>query len=85
MKELTKEEYRLFKDRLYRASNALTLSFESCPELEHFSITLKDGHQLSLIEVFAWIEAARSECWKYGPSEIRLRHIKQIINQQPRG
>lgn len=85
MNKLTPEEFRLLKDRLYRASNALALSLKSCPELGRFSLPLSDGHQLSLNEVTSWLEAARAECWKFGPSKVQLRHLKKIVKQQPRG
>lgn len=70
---------------VYRASNALSLSFTSCPDLEHFTLALKDGHQLSIGEVFAWIEAALSEGWQHGPPEVRRQKLKQVMSQQPRG
>jgi len=85
MKKLTPDQFRLLKGALYQASNALSRSLRHCPELERLSLPLEDGHQLSLHEVISWIEAVRSDCWKFGPSEVQLRHIKQRMNQQPRG
>lgn len=87
MKKLTPqaEEFRLLKQRLYRASNALARISDTCPDLELFSVQLDDGHPLSLHEVRSWLEAARKECWRYAPSDIRRRHVKRIVSQQPRG
>jgi hypothetical protein len=87
MKELTPEveAFKALKQYLYRASNALSHVSASHPDLEKFPITLEDGHQLCLSEVRSWIEAARKESWRFAPSEIRRRHVKQIVSQQPRG
>ncbi|HEX3626705.1 MAG TPA: hypothetical protein VH280_14930 [Verrucomicrobiae bacterium] len=84
-KNLERREYELLKDRLYRASNALQLSLESCPELENTYVQLPDGHKLFPAEIFSWLNAVRSSSWKYGPTEVQLRHIKNLVKQQPKG
>jgi len=84
-KKLTKDEYKRLKDYLSRANYALSRITEICPELEHFTVPLKDGRQLSLSELFSWVNAARSECWKYGPPEVRRRRLEEVMKQQPEG
>lgn len=85
MKKLTPEEFRLLKKRIDAAKNALSLSLTRCPELERLSVTLEDGHQLSASEVMSWLQTARSACWEFAPSEVRHRHLKWLMQQQPRG
>jgi hypothetical protein len=79
------ENFRLLKDRLYRAVNALQLSVEGCPRLEKVYIELPDGHKLYAHEVFSWLGAVRSDCWKYGPPDVQMRHIKNILKDKPKG
>lgn len=82
---MSDEQFRLLKDRLYRASNALQLSLESCPDLQNIFVELEDGHKLKAMEVFLLLGKMRSEVWKYGPSKTQLRHIKGLLRNQARG
>lgn len=82
---MKKKEYRILKDRLYRAKNAIELSLASNPNLQNTYIQLSDGHKLFAGEVLSWIDAVRSDCWKYGPPEVQRRYINQIMRDQPRG
>jgi hypothetical protein len=83
--KLSREEFRLLKDRLYRAQNALQLSLDSCPELQSLYMELPDKHKLFPGETLSLLQALRSECWKYGPPEVQSRHIKEIVRAQPQG
>jgi hypothetical protein len=82
---MTKEQFRLFKQRLYQSLNGLENSVQTCPELEEVYIVLPDGHKLFAHEMILWLRAVRSECWKYGPADIQVRHIKERLKGQPRG
>jgi len=82
---MTKEQFRLFKQRLYQTQNSLKNSLESCPDLAGKYIELPDGHRLYPNEIFSWIEAVRADCWRYGPADVEKRHIKSILDKQPRG
>jgi hypothetical protein len=82
---LDEETFRLLKDRLGRALNQLQLSLTSCPQLEKMYVELPDGHRLYSHEIFSWLQAIRSDCWKFGPAEVQLRHMKAIVREQPKG
>jgi len=83
--KMSEEQFKLLKDRLYRAVNALQLSLESCPELENTYVELKDGHRLFPKEIFSWLEAVRSSSWKYGPDKVQFRYMRSLVSKQPHG
>ena len=85
MKKLTQDEFKLLKGRLYRSINSLENALRSCPDLENLPFELNDGHRLSPKEIIGWLEAARSECWKFAPAETQRRHIQMLMREQPRG
>lgn len=85
MSNLSKDEFRLLKDRMYRTSNALSLAIRSCPELGAETFQFNDGRRISLLEILEVLDAARGGVWKHGPTEVQLRHVRTIVREQPRG
>ncbi len=83
--KMSNEEFRLLKQRLYQALHALELSLRDCPDLQMTFLKLSDGHELTADEILSWLKAVRSDCWKYGPDEVQLRHIKGLLAGQPKG
>ena len=82
---MDKEKFKQLRGRIARANNELHHTLESCPELEKTYVELPDGHKLFLNEIFSWLDAVRSNFWKYGPTEVQQRHIKDLLRSQPRG
>lgn len=77
---MNKEQFRLLKDRLYRAENQLGLALQSCPQLHGVTVQLANGQHVNADDVLAWLGTIRTESRKLSPDNDR-----EIIRRQARG
>jgi len=79
MKNLSRDEFKQLKDRLYDAKHGVELIVRDWPDIASESVTLEDGQCLSLLEILSALETLRSDCWKFGPPDVQRRHIQDLV------